>query len=121
MGSRGTGNFTDYHGYNGGNPKQGGKSGENKCEQAFSAYLEDVETSQFYKEYSSLPSIRSEVIVKFNGSRIVAVLNEKEIGNLPTKFNYLIACLSEYNYSGIVSSTTVTPILTIKINVTPND
>ena len=121
MGSTGSGNFTDYNGFTGSNPKQGGKSQEEKCGKAFSADLEDVELSNYYLENNNLPETNSEVIIHFNGMRIVASIDGLEIGNLPTKFNYLLACFEKFNYSGIISYTTITPLHTIKINVTPNE
>ncbi|RCW29657.1 hypothetical protein [Marinilabilia salmonicolor] len=120
MGSTGSGRFTDYQGFSGNNPKQGGESSENKCEKAFRTELEDVDTSEFYNSQGRLPDVNTEVIIEFNGHRIVATINGEEIGNLPTKYNYLRKCMNEYTYSGIVSNTSSNPINSIIINVSPD-
>lgn len=120
MGSTGSGNFTDYQGYSGNNPKQGGESKENECGKAFRTELEDVDTSEYYNSNGKLPSLNAVIIIGFNGSRIVAIVEGQEIGNLPTKYNYLRKCMNEFNYSGIVSNTSTTPINSITINVSPD-
>ncbi|KKQ32117.1 MAG: hypothetical protein A2266_09110 [Bacteroidetes bacterium RIFOXYA12_FULL_40_10] len=120
MGSTGSGNFTDYQGFSGNNPKQGGESNENKCEKAFRTELEDVDTSEYYNSIGHIPDVNAEVIIEFNGHRIVATINGIEIGNLPTKYNYLRKCMNEYTYSGIVSNTSSIPINSIIINVSPD-
>lgn len=121
MGSTGSGNFTDYQGFSGGNPKQGGESNENLCERAFRTELEDVDTSEYYKSNGHLPDLNSEITIKFNGHRIVATTNGQEIGNLPTKYNYLRRCMEDYTYFGIVSNSSSNPINFIIINVSPNE
>lgn len=120
MGSTGSGNFTDYQGFSGNNPKQGGESSENKCEKAFRTELEDVDTSEYYNSQGRLPDVNTEVNIEFNGHRIVATINGVEIGNLPTKYNYLRQCMNEYTYLGIVSNTSSNPINSIIINVSPD-
>lgn len=121
MGSTGSGNFTDYQGYSGNNPKQGGTSFDDVCERAFRTELEDIDTSEYYVANNNLPIINSEVIISFNGQRIVALLNNQEIGNLPTKYNYLRRCMESYTYSGIVSNTSTEPINSIIINISPDE
>lgn len=120
MGSTGSGNFTDYQGYFGNNPKQGGESKEDICEKAFQTELEDVETSEYYKSIGHLPEIKAEVSIDFNGHRIVAKVSGKEIGYLPTKYNYLRRCMEKFSYSGNINNTSATPIYLIIINVYPN-
>jgi len=120
MGSTGSGNFTDYQGFSGNNPKQGGESNENMCEKAFRTELEDVDTSEYYNSKGHLPKVNSEIDIEFNGHRIVATINGQEIGNLPTKYNYLRKCMNEYTYSGIVSNISSHPINSIIINVSPD-
>lgn len=121
MGSTGSGNFTDYQGFSGNNPIQGGESKENECGKAFRIELEDFDTSEYYNTNGQLPDINTVIIIGFNGSRIVAIADNYEIGNLPTKYNYLRKCLNEFNYSGIVSNTSSIPINSIIINVSPNE
>lgn len=120
MGSTGSGNFTDYQGFSGNNPKQGGESNENKCEKAFRTELEDIDTSEYYISNGHLPEVNTEITIEFNGHRIVATIDSQEIGNLPTKYNYLRKCMIEFTYSGIVSNTSTNPINSIIINVSPN-
>jgi hypothetical protein len=121
MGSTGSGNFTDYQGYSSNNPKQGGESKDNVCERAFRTELEDIDTSEYYRANNNLPEENSEIFISFNGYRIVALVNDQEIGNLPTKYNYLRRCMENYTYSGIVSNTSTNPINSITINVSPNE
>jgi hypothetical protein len=120
MGSTGSGNFTDYQGFSGNNPKQGGGSNENMCEKAFRTELEDVDTSEYYNSKGYLPDVNSEITIEFNGRRIVATIDGLEIGNLPTKYNYLRKCMNNFTYSGIVSNTSSNPVNSIIINVSPN-
>ncbi|MDZ7775285.1 MAG: hypothetical protein U5L09_06555 [Bacteroidales bacterium] len=120
MGSTGSGNFTDYGSYSGGNPKQGGETKENECEKAFRTELEDVDTSEYFTSKERLPVINTEIAIEFNGHRIVATIDGREIGNLPTKYNYLRKCMNDYTYSGIVSNTSSNLINSITINVFPN-
>lgn len=119
MGSTGSGNFTDYQGHSGNNPKQGGSSNETDCGKAFRTILEDVDNSQYYINHANLPVVNTQITIGFNGNRIVAIAGTEEIGNLPTKYNYLRACFEEFNYTGIVSNSSTTPINSIMINVTP--
>jgi hypothetical protein len=120
MGSTGSGRFTDYPGSFGNNPKQGGESKENECEKAFRTELEDVDTSKYYDSNNHLPIINTVITIRFNGSRIVAMVENLEIGNLPTRFNYLLKCMNEYDYVGVVSNISSDPINSINIDVHPN-
>src|SRR5690606_14285649 len=113
--------FTDYQGYSSNNPKQGGTSSENDCKKAFRTELEDVETSIYYTTNGVLPDVNTAITIIFNGLRIVAVVNGQEIGNLPTKYNYLRKCMDEITYSGVVANTSDIPINSITINVSPNE
>ncbi|MDQ8747730.1 hypothetical protein [Elizabethkingia miricola] len=120
MGSTGSGNFTDYQDFSGTSPKQGGLSIDNDCGKAFRTDLEDVDTSEYYKANGELPDVNTPIVIGFNGSRIVALVTDKEIGNLPTKYNYIRKCMSNIIYSGIVSNISTVPINSITINVSPN-
>ncbi|MDQ1772873.1 hypothetical protein GQR60_19875 [Labilibaculum sp. A4] len=121
MGSTGSGRFTDYQGYSGSNPKQGGESKENECGKAFRTELEDVDVSEYYDSIGQLPDMNTVISIGFNGSRIIAIVDGLGIGNLPTKYNYLRKCMIEFNYSGIISNTSSTPINSIIINVSPDE
>lgn len=124
MGSTNTGRFTDYSDNSTGKRKPsgdgGGSSGDDPCQKAFSAELEEVERCEYYRKYSILPAKGTEVDIILN-ARLEAVNKGGEtIGYLPTKFNYLAACIEEGNlYSGIVSSTTKTPIIKVSVDIAP--
>ncbi|AZA88699.1 hypothetical protein EG349_18940 [Chryseobacterium shandongense] len=120
MGSTGSGNFTDYEDFSGTSPKQGGLSTDNDCGKAFRTDLEDVDTSEYYKSNGKLPDVNMSIVIGFNGSRIVAMVADKAIGNLPTKYNYLRKCMSDITYSGIISNTSTLPINSVTINVSPD-
>ncbi|MDP1622739.1 MAG: hypothetical protein Q8M08_10425 [Bacteroidales bacterium] len=122
MGSSGTGNFSDYSGSapSSKGEKTGGASGEDKCLLAFSTILEDVARCQFFITHGTVPAEGEEIQVVFN-TRIVAVSKiGEEIGYLPTKYNYLKVCMDNgTRYSGHVSSSSIDPIPSVRIDVIP--
>jgi len=138
MGSTGTGNFTDYSNNltkqgstssgsgsstsSGGSSASsgGGSSGEDRCEKAFTAVLEEVERCSYYRQNSSLPVNGTAVTVRMQG-RIVVETNEGElIGYLPTQYNYLAICIQNgLSYAGIVTSTSNIPISVVKVDIAP--
>lgn len=121
MGSTGLGNFSDYPSSRPTNGKNnGGASGEDKCNKAFIAHLEDVQRCQFYTQNNGVPELETEVSIIFNG-RLVAVDSEGvEIGYLPTRFNYIRACLdSGINYSGVVSRAIDDVLASVSVDVAP--
>ena len=120
MGSSGSGNFTDYSNNSSSSKKQGGSSGEDICERAFSTSLEDVDRSEYYVNYSTLPSAGTPIKITLN-KRLQAVTEKNEvIGNLPTSYNYLANCMKNgFNYGGQVISSKTKPIATIQIDVAP--
>ena len=120
MGSTGSGNFTDYQDFSSSSPKQGGLSTDNDCGKAFRTDLEDVDISEYYKSNGKLPDVNLPIVIGFNGSRIVALVADQEIGNLPTKYNYLRKCMSDITYSGMISHISTIPINSITINVSHN-
>lgn len=121
MGSTGSGNFTDYKGYSSNNPKQGGISNENDCKKAFRTHLEDVDISEYFINHGNLPPVNGAIVINFNGVRIVASYNDEEIGNLPTKFNYLRKCLEEFTYTGLITVVSNIPVNSITISASPNE
>ena len=106
MGSSGSGSFTDYPGS--GKAKGGGDGGagalpEDLCGKAFSAQLEDVEHHAYFGKYGSPPPVGTELEV-VHSKRLVAVSGGDIVGNLPTKLNYLAACIKDgYSYVGKVT------------------
>lgn len=94
MGSRGSGNFSDY---------PSGEEKDNQCDQAFAVSLEDIEHCDFFKRHAAVPPIGT-VLTLTHQKRIVAQTQAGEVvGNLPTGFNYLASCLRlGYTYQGQV-------------------
>ena len=122
MGSTGSGRFTDYSnsGASSGNAASGGTSGENKCERAFSSDLEDIERCSFYIANQDVPALDSAVNISFDQRLIVVDTNGLVLGNLPTKFNYLLACLKDgKNFSGVVSASSNIGVAMITVDVIP--
>ncbi|WP_147437186.1 hypothetical protein [Brenneria alni] len=112
MGSSGSGSFTDYSNaekkVTDGGEVSGGDSGLDRCETAFSAGLEDVALYSYYQKYNNVPPINSKVEIVFT-KRLTAIDigTRLELGALPTKYNYLLACMhSGFHYIGIVSHVT---------------
>ena len=119
MGSSGSGSFSDY----GHKPKgnQGASSGEDKCGKAFSASLEEVQNCNYFTTTRNVPIVGNVIYVVFANPRL-AVHNDQNviIGYLPTKFNYLLACIENgINYSGLVSSSSLVPLPSISVDISP--
>lgn len=128
MGSTGSGSFTDYSGFNnkssksgGGQGGNGGSSGQDQCAMAFSTRLDEVATCEFYKTNKDVPAIGSNVIISFNTRLVVLDQYNICIGYLPTKFNYLRACMTDgFTYTGVINESSTTPLPTISIDIAPN-
>ena len=121
MGSTGTGHFTDYPGnLNSIKGVVGPEPKEDRCERAFSAELEDIQTSDYYKKYGKVPTPGAYVSIGWN-RRIIAMDEDGlTIGNLPTRFNYLLACLNDgFSYTGAVEESHDLGLPYVKIAVTP--
>lgn len=112
MGSTGSGSFTDYSGGSGKSEGagSGGSSGDDRCSQAFSTGLEDVEEYDFYLTTNNVPVVGSQISL-VHENRIIAVDHDgKAVGALPTKFNYLAACIKDgFKYTGVVTASTSKP------------
>ena len=97
MGSTGSGSLTDYSKRR---PKSdegnsGGGSGKDDCGKAFSTQLEDVSRCFYFIDTGKVPAAGTHVNVFFNGVRLSAeTIKGEEIGYLPTKYNYLRACMA---------------------------
>lgn len=124
MGSSGSGNFSDYSGRpnqssdNGGS--SGGGSGEDACRKAFNAGLEDVAQYEFFSQMSTVPAVGSELTLILKG-RVLAVDHSsgKTVGALPTRLNYLAACLRDgVKYTGIVRTSTDSPTPQVDVDFT---
>lgn len=123
MGSSGTGRFGNYPGGNGGsisangqNGISGGGVGEIECPMVIEHIrLEDVAVSEYYVNNNALPDQNDGVALSnriFNGRLVVtSALSNEIIGNLPTRYNYLINCINRgVNYSGRVISSGISPV-----------
>ena len=121
MGSTGSGSFSDYHGYNGGNSgENGGESGNDQCIRAFSTSLDEVASSDFYIKTKSLPIEGTEVIVVFDKRLLVVDKSGSGIGYLPTRYNYLRACMHDgFTYEGVINKATTIPIPSIIVDIMP--
>lgn len=126
MGSAGSGNFSDYSGnrpnQNGqGSRGSGGSSEEDRCARAFSSNLEEIETCEYYKKNNTVPNEGTPISVDFSGRiRVLDLGSQLCIGYLPTSFNYLRACITDgFSYLGAVSSSSMNPIATVKVDIMP--
>lgn len=125
MGSSGSGNFSDYSGSGnrkvGGGGSSGGESGEDQCGKAFSASLEDVAQYQFFSQTGAVPPVgtRLSLVLK---ARVVAVdPNGTDVGALPTRYNYLAACLKAgFQYVGIVQAASLGAAPNVSADFTTN-
>ena len=122
MGSSGPGNFSDYSNY----PRAikgvtGGVDSEDKCALAFSTLVEDVDTCEYYSKTGMLPGVGTEVYVDFKVRLVVKSNDGLIIGYLPTKYNYLRNCIVKgFTYTGVVSNVSLTPINTVRVDITPS-
>lgn len=125
MGSTGSGRFSDYSGSGrsssgsggDGGAGGGGSSGVDPCEQAFSCALEEVAQCEYYEKNAELPEEGTEVEIVIDG-RLVAIDGDGvTIGAIPTRFNYIAGCIEDgYEYVGVVSSASETPIPSVSVD-----
>ena len=124
MGSSGTGKISDYPGSSkaddrksgGGNGGAGGSGGgasggggaDDRCAKAFSTKLEDVEHSEYFQAHGTAPPEGTVITVAHQKRMVATTADGQSIGNLPTAFNYLAACLKNgWQYVGTVRQVTV--------------
>lgn len=127
MGSTGTGHISDYtdnqpqKGDNSsGSHETGGKSGSDKCQNAFSTNLEEVSNSKYLTQNKELPPAGTKILIAFD-QRIIATVEDGTIlGYLPTRFNYLLNCIENgFEYTGVIVSSNLKPLPSIVIDVHP--
>lgn len=123
MGSSGTGRLSDYPGRRGngeGDGRQGGSSGKDRCKDPVVEQLEDVARCQYFRNHGQVPRVGTQVHL-VQQRRIAAATSAGEVvGYLPTKYNYLAACMaSGYKYSGTVTTASNTPIPAVLVEVAP--
>jgi hypothetical protein len=125
MGSSGISRYSDYPRSA---PKKtaeggasGGASGEDPCDKAFSADLEDFERSEYFARHKSPPKVGLEVAVSLERRLTVRTGANETLGFLPTKFNYLAGCIkSGHNYSGQVSGVSSKPLIRVRVDIAPS-
>jgi hypothetical protein len=128
MGSSGSSRFSDYPerpssevvaaGGRGGTA--GGSSGQDRCDKAFSVDLEDFEQSAYFHKHAAPPKVGTNVVIT-KGARVSAKISGGlAIGNLPTPFNYLAACLAGgRKYSGKITAVSGSKVVKITIDAAP--
>lgn len=121
MGSTGSGTFSDYEHKPKGNINQGASSEEDKCSRAFSTSLEEVPNCGYFGATASIPPVGTAVSITFASPRLAIQDNSNVvIGYLPTKYNYLLACIeSGITYSGLVSSSALIPLASVSVDISP--
>jgi hypothetical protein len=121
MGSTGIGSFTDYSESKPKTPETGGASGEDQCGKAFSTNLEEVPRCDYYIINRNVPAPGTEVEVYLNKRLFVRTKAGVDVGILPTKFNYLKYCMEdEFQYYGVVQSSTTNPLPSVTVDITPH-
>lgn len=113
MGSSGSNTFGDYK-----------PSGKDKCQGSIDTELDDVARSDFYKHNKKLPTKGVEVRVRPTLQHGRLAVEETKagtaIGNLPTRFNYLLLCLKNgYNYEGTVTASRDTKLPVLEVHLDP--
>lgn len=94
MGSTGTGNFSDYKNFSRAiKGITGADDSEDKCALAFSTFIEDVDTCEYYSKKGTLPAVGTEVCIDFKVRLVVKSNDGLIIGYLPTKYRQLLAQL----------------------------
>ncbi|NIG14199.1 hypothetical protein [Pantoea sp. Cy-640] len=125
MGSSGSGSFSDYSGAKRQHDEKegisGGDSGVDQCKIAFSVALEDVAMHNYFLIKNNVPPPGTKIEIKFNNRLIVHETSSGyAIGALPTKYNYLLACLKDgFNYAGLVSTSYNSPLPQVVVDLGP--
>lgn len=128
MGTSGSGSFSDYpSGKKGSSSTDGSGDGsgtnQNSCEKAIGEIeLEEVGSLDYFKTNNRLPNIDNEVFLQpeLDDGRMVVLCENLKLGYLPTKYNYLKACMERgFSYGGTVTDSTVTPQPYIQIDIAP--
>lgn len=126
MGSTGSGSFSDYPGSSGksGGSESGGADGNggrgDRCKRAFSASLEDVNHSGYFTSHKTVPPVGTQVVLVHNKRLAAQTSSGEDIGNLPTKMNYLAACMKDgHSYEGKVISSSVGTVAKVTVDFAP--
>lgn len=115
MGSAGSGRFGDYNIRSSYGDTSDGKT-EVECPLMIETIkVEDVATSQYHLDNQAIPLPKTKIILKdiiVNGRLVIEHLgSNKIVGNLPTQYNYLYACMQQgMSYKGEVVSSGIRPV-----------
>jgi hypothetical protein len=113
MGSTGQNNFGDY--------AQGGTT---KCDDSIDAALEDVSRHEYFTVTGKLAKKGTPVRLRatINLGRLVVEESAtgKVIGNLPTRFHYVLLCLKNgYSYEGEVTLSRSGKVPVVEVHLDP--
>lgn len=113
MGSSGSGRISDYPGSSSPGKSGGGTGGgsqPDRCARAFSALLEDIERSDYYRTHGAVPRVGTQLTVAQRKRLVAQTRAGESVGNLPTSLNYLASCLKDgWSYIGTIQSATNPP------------
>ncbi|MDH1232401.1 hypothetical protein N5C18_12415 [Stenotrophomonas sp. GD03930] len=118
MGSSGSGRFSDYPGTpaaqvpaGSGGGISGGGSGIDRCAQAFSVVLDDVGNCDYFSNFKAVPPVGTTLTITIGAARLFAKdSNGVNVGAIPTRLNYLAACLDDgFSYEGVVTASSTSP------------
>lgn len=113
MGSTRSSNFTDYSGSRS-NDGTGGTSGIDRCRQAFSCSLEEIELCDYFVTHTTVPAVGTELVIVHQKRVFAATPQGVKVGALPTSFNYLAACMKDgITYVGVVTASAMLPLPTV--------
>ncbi|MGD7045866.1 hypothetical protein [Jeotgalibacillus proteolyticus] len=115
MGSSGVGRFGDYKGDN--EPTRDMCSMERK-----NVGLEEVGRSAYFNVSENVPAIMEPVVLseQLKNGRLVIISEEtgEEIGFLPSKYSFLLACMRKgFRYKGNVAYSTSKPIPKVDVDL----
>ncbi len=124
MGSNGSGRLTDYPGTSLSTKENGAsaQAPEDRCARAFGVHLEDIEQSEYFGTHRTQPPIGTLLDVAQRKRIVAQTRNGEIVGNLPTLYNYLAACMKDgWSYFGAVRSTNDgPPVASIAVDFLPN-
>jgi hypothetical protein len=109
MGSTGSGRLPDYPGSSKSPSDSSGSDGtpfpSDRCARAISVALEDIEHCDYFGTHGVVPPV-GEILKVAQRKRVVAETTAGvTVGNLPTSYNYLAACLKDgWTYVGSIRS-----------------
>jgi hypothetical protein len=118
MGSTGGGRIRDYPGSSKPPSDDSGGGGggtpppSDRCARAISVALEDIEHCDYFGTHGVVPPV-GEILKVAQRKRVVAeTAAGVSVGNLPTSYNYLAACLKDgWTYVGSIRSSSNGPPL----------